>query len=432
MVDTTSTSSAAERRHRRLIPAPVWLRRFEHDLGTRIGVHPNVLSALKLFLVAPLMFLSLRQVGAIAGGPILVSLLFAAFGLLDYLDGVVARERDLSTQFGRFFDRITDYPLLVGVSYFCIESLDPTLLSIKLGLDGLLLALYLLGRGSTQNRLRTLLSYSALFSLLALSQGWLPHVFSSQTVSYLLGANIALSSVVALYNLDILKKRYIADALSLSNLSCGLLAMHAASQGRYVVSLMLLLLGATFDGVDGAAARRWGSTRFGVYSDDIADAVNFGVGPGVAVHFAVGGIEGAVVGGLYAFFTVARLVYFTLNKDNADPAYFSGVPSPVGGVITLAGVVLFRDKPVLVGLLVGLSCALMVSFGSQYRHLGRLFAERPKLVLVALGLVVGAVVTGKLLGAVVPVTAMLIGCVAYGFLPVVRAFMQTRKTAAAA
>ncbi len=44
-------------------------------------------------------------------------------------------------------------------------------------------------------------------------------------------------------------------------------------------------MGCLFDGFDGAAARKWGGTRFGVYSDDIADGVNYGIAPGFALFF---------------------------------------------------------------------------------------------------------------------------------------------------
>jgi len=420
------------RKCRRLVPKPAWVKRLEGRLAARLPVHPNLVSATKLLLVTPALLLSLQQVKALPGGWMLVTTLFALFAALDYLDGVIARERGLATPFGRVFDRVTDYPLLLGVSYFCVDVVPVPLLMLKLGLDLLLLLLYALGLGSTENRLRTAISLSTLFSLLALSQGWIPLLFGPTTVSCLLFGNIAFSTAVALYNLDVIKTRYVADLLSLGNLTCGVLAMVAAAHGRFEVSLFCLLFGAAFDGVDGLAARRWGSTRWGVYSDDLADAVNFGLAPGVAVSFGLGGAEGVVLGSLFALFTVGRLVYFTLNKAAADPRYFNGVPSPVGGVITTCAVVLFRDSPALVGLLVGAACALMVSFATLYRHLGRLLAQHPRLLLatpVALGAVALAGVLFGLRGAVALVLA---AAMTYGLLPVARAFVTAGRATLAA
>ena len=156
-----------------MIKRPAWLARFERRLGRAIPVHPNVISAAKLFAVAPALLLALQQIAILPGGALTVTVLFGLFGLLDYLDGVVARERELESGFGRIFDRVTDYPLLIGLSYFCIEVVPVPLLVLKVAVDLGLLGLFILGFGGTQNRLRTAMSYSALLSLLALSQGWL-------------------------------------------------------------------------------------------------------------------------------------------------------------------------------------------------------------------------------------------------------------------
>ncbi len=423
-----SSATETSRQRRRLVPKPVWVKRLEQRIADRIPLHPNLISAIKLLVIAPVLLLSLRQIDAIGGGWVLATVLFAGFAALDYLDGVVARERGLATPFGRVFDRVTDYPLLMGLSYFCVDVIPVPLLALKLGLDLLLLLLYVLGRGSTENRLRTAISYTTLFSLLALSQAWLPLLFQPTTVSTLLYANIAFSATVVLYNLDVLKKRYIADLLSLGNLGCGVLAMVAASRGRFEVSLLLLLIGAAFDGVDGVAARRWGSTRWGVYSDDVADAVNFGIAPGVVVFFALGGVQGAVLGSLFTLFVVGRLVFFTLNKGEADPRYFNGVPSPVGGLIAISAAILFGPYPALVGLLIGVACALMVSFATLYRHLGRLLAEHRHLLMAAPLTIVVLLLIGTIFGVRGPVALVLTAGLAYGLLPVARAFAAAAQS----
>ena len=343
-------------------------------------MHPNVLSALKLVLVTPLMLLALRQVELVPGGAAIVVSLFVAFAALDYLDGVVARERCLATRVGSIFDRATDYPLLIALSAFCLDVIPEPLLIMKVGLDVLLFVLYLLGRGSTQNRLRTTFSYATLLALLSLSQGWLPSHAGVVLVKALLYGNVALSSAVALYNLDILKKRYFADLLSLGNLSSGVVGIVFASQGRFDVSVACLLLGAAFDGFDGAAARRWGGTRWGVYSDDIADGVSNGIAPGAAVYFAVGGVTGAAVGAAFAGLTIARLVVFTLNKGKSDPNYFSGLPSTAAALMVLCTVALVGGGTtwgvgasagsVVVAFSAGVAGMSMVGFGTRYRHLG--------------------------------------------------------------
>jgi len=401
-----------------LFSKPAWLASFEKQLAARVPLHPHVLSTLKLVFVTPLLLLALSQGASSPVHPLLVIGLFGVFAALDYLDGLVARQRGLATHFGRIFDRLTDYPLLVGVSYFCLDILPVPLLALKLGLDLLLLILFALGRGSTQNRLRTAVSYGTLLALLCLSQGWLAGLIGPSTVSVLLGLSIVLTAVVALYNLDILKKRYLADLLSLSNLGCGLFSIWFASQGKLEVSLLLLLLGATCDGLDGAAARRWGGSRWGVYSDDIADAVNFAIAPAAAVFFTLSGFEGLVIGGLYGVFTIGRLVFFTLDKQTADPDFFRGMPSPAGALMVLTALILFGSRPAIIGLVVGIAAAMMVSFNAKYRHLGRaVLARRQRLVAVV-------VIAGSLAWAALfwdpsaPIAFILAACVVYCFAPV--------------
>ncbi len=413
---------------RSLVSKPAWVARAEQALGSRLPVHPNVLSALKLGVVTPLMFVSLRQVEVLRLGPTLVLGLFVVFAALDYLDGVVARARGLDSQFGRVFDRVTDYPLLLTVSYFCLDLVPGPALFAKLGLDALLIVLYALGKGSTENRLRTGISYTTLIALLFVSQGWLPKLVSLPVVSALLWANVAFSATVVLYNLGILRKRFIADALSGANLLCGVFSMIFASQGRFEISLLFLILGAGFDGFDGAAARRWGGTRFGVYSDDIADGVNYGIAPGVAIYFALGGAVGVGIGVAYALFTISRLVYFTLAKSESDPERFAGVPSTVGGLIVLCALILFPEEEALVGLMVGVACTQMVSFSTHYRHLGRQMGEAVqarKPALMAMPLFVGLLLLGgKLWGVAVPVAVILIVNLVYGFTPTALAFVS--------
>ncbi|MCA9623125.1 MAG: CDP-alcohol phosphatidyltransferase family protein [Myxococcales bacterium] len=201
-------TEADTRRHRALIARPRWLRALEAAIAARVPVHPHVLSALKLFAVTPALLLVLHQPQP-SMPPALG--LFGLFALLDYLDGVVARGRDLESWFGRFFDRVTDYPLLIGVAAFCTDVVSPWLIAAKLALDALLLALFLLGRGSTQNRLRTAMSDVTLLALLLVSHGWVATLVTPHTVRHLLQVNVAFTTVVILYNLDVLQKRHIAN-----------------------------------------------------------------------------------------------------------------------------------------------------------------------------------------------------------------------------
>jgi CDP-diacylglycerol--serine O-phosphatidyltransferase len=211
--------------------------------------------------------------------------------------------------------------------------------------------------------------------------------------------------------------RFLADTLSAGNLLCGVASIACAVAGRFELSLGALLLGAVLDGLDGFAARRFGGTPIGVYADDIADGVNYGIAPGVALAYALEGDAGTFVGVFFAVFTLSRLVYFTLVVDTGDPRFFPGVPSTIGGLMALSSILVFEHQPALIGLVVGIACAQMVSFKTHYRHLGRALASRemPRRV-AAVGFAV--LVLGELVFGVEGASALILAAsFVYGLLP---------------
>ncbi|MEE2644572.1 MAG: CDP-alcohol phosphatidyltransferase family protein, partial [Myxococcota bacterium] len=255
------------------------------------------------------------------------------------------------------------------------EGLITTLLVPKLIIDGLSGTLEVCGRPAPRARLRAALNELTILSALALQVGWAPRLITPALIEGLLVLSCAAVGLLSLVQLRLLQKRFIADALSLCNLLCGVASIYFSFQHRYESSLLFLLLGAAFDGFDGAAARRFGGTPWGVYADDIADGVNYGIAPAFALYCLLGPTEGIIIAPFYALFTIGRLVFFTLNKGGSDPNYFSGIPSPVGGMIVMSAVVLFQDALTWVTFLVGISSTLMVSFSTPYRHLGRALGQ---------------------------------------------------------
>lgn len=213
-------------------------------------------------------------------------------------------------------------------------------------------------------------------------------------------------------------KKYVADSLSFGNLLCGVASIAASSAGRFEVAMVLVFTGALLDGLDGAAARLFGGTRFGVIADDLADGVTYGVAPGAALYFLLPGTQGVVLGVVYAAFTISRLVYFTLNKGKSDPNYFSGVPSPTGGAIVMSTVVSVGAYPALVGFLTGAACAFMISFDTAYRHLGRLLAYRRKALVYTMPAYLFLSLVAYLFGSRVIVALILAANLGYALFPV--------------
>jgi phosphatidylserine synthase len=405
----------------RFVPKPVWVDALETRVGRAIPVHPHVISTAKLVVVTPLMAYALYA----KLGPLVTAAVFISFATLDALDGVVARAQGLDTFKGRLLDRVCDYPMLIVVGWFSLDVLPGELVVAKLALDALLMLMFVIKGRGTENRIRTTMSDVTVLAILFLTQGFLHAFVTNELVQALLLMNILFSATVGLYNAGVLQKRFIADALSMANALCGCASIWFATMHKPEVCLLLLLVGAGFDGLDGAAARRWGGTRFGVYSDDLADGINYAIAPGVALAFGLSGVEGTVVGVAFSLLTISRLVFFTLNKGNGDPAFFSGVPSTIGGIVALCALILFPERHAIVGLLVGVSVVLMVSFDSAYRHLGRaLFGARREKVIVAFVFGVVLLVGGFIWGPRPPTAVVLGLCVAYGFTPQVVRFKR--------
>lgn len=423
----TKLNNLKEQR-RAFVHKPSWMQRWENWLGQQCRWHPNWISGLKLFVVTPILLLAFKQVDVLPHSKALVISIFLIFSFLDYLDGVTARVQQRETPFGMAFDRITDYPLLIIISWQVLGIIPVYLLVAKIAIDSLLFAQFIFRQGTTENRIRTTIAYTTLLGMLVLSQGWGGRWVKPEMVMWLLYLNISFSLVVVLHNLNIFQKRFIADLISLANLACGAGSIYFAYYGNLEMSLILLILGGLFDGLDGAAARKWGGTRWGVYSDDIADGVNYGIAPGFALYFVLGGTSGVAVGLFYSIFTLSRLAYFTLNKSNSDPEYFSGAPSTAGGLIVLCALILFGNYPALVGLFVGITSIQMVSFDAHYRHLGRAFASGKKryrfgLPVYALLLILGAF----LWGSDISVGLLLLLILMYGFTPTYLHFRNLTK-----
>ena len=222
-------------------------------------------------------------------------------------------------------------------------------------------------------------------------------------------------------------KKYVADSLSFGNLLCGVASIAASSRGSFELAMILVFVGALLDGLDGAAARVFGGTRFGVIADDLADGVTYGIAPGAALYFLLSGVEGLALGVTYASFTICRLVFFTLNKGKGDPNYFAGVPSPTGGAIVMSTIVSLGAYPALVGLLVGAACTFMISFDTAYRHLGRLLAYRRKALLYIMPVYVILSVVAYMFGLRFLVAAILAANLGYALFPVATHFRDALR-----
>lgn len=164
------------------------------------------------------------------------------------------------------------------------------------------------------------------------------------------------------------------NLVTIAGMCLGLTAIRFAMVGRFEIAVVLVLLSALIDGMDGLIARRLRATsEFGAELDSLSDFLCFGVAPGLVVYrFAMG--EGAALGWVFVLVYAAacclRLARFnvTRGEDGAGKTHFTGVPAPAGALLallplylTLAGIIDMRQWPMFTAVWLGFVGVLMIS-----------------------------------------------------------------------
>ncbi len=148
------------------------------------------------------------------------------------------------------------------------------------------------------------------------------------------------------------------DLLSILNALLGFAAVLAASREEAQISVILILLAAAADGLDGLLARSMGSGPLGANLDSLADLVSFGVAP-AALAMTVFDVpwHAWAVGGIFLSCGTLRLARFNISPKN--DLFFEGLPIPAAGIIASTSVLL--NKPVLTLIIMLLLSVFMVS-----------------------------------------------------------------------
>lgn len=124
----------------------------------------------------------------------------------------------------------------------------------------------------------------------------------------------------------------------------GLSGIRFAFENRFETAVVMVLIAAFLDGIDGRLARLLKATsKFGAQMDSLADIVNFGVAPALVLYAYLldrAGSPGWIAALLFAIACGMRLARFNVLDEQTDrPAwqadYFVGVPAPAGAVLVL-------------------------------------------------------------------------------------------------
>lgn len=132
--------------------------------------------------------------------------------------------------------------------------------------------------------------------------------------------------------------------ITLLAICAGVTGVRLAFEGRFKTAVVMVLVAAFLDGIDGRAARALKATsKFGAQMDSLADIVNFGVAPALVLYAWVldqAGTMGWIASLLYIIACGLRLARFNvLSEDTRRPAwqtdFFVGVPAPAGALLVL-------------------------------------------------------------------------------------------------
>ena len=140
------------------------------------------------------------------------------------------------------------------------------------------------------------------------------------------------------------KTRYLLpNILTLGGVCLGISSIKFSIDGNYSLAVILILLAAILDALDGRIARLIkGTSEFGKELDSLTDFVSFGIAPVFILYFwelNSYGKLGWTIALIYSVCCVLRLARFNLTKVELQHEwksnFFEGVPSPAGGLIIL-------------------------------------------------------------------------------------------------
>lgn len=203
----------------------------------------------------------------------------------------------------------------------------------------------------------------------------------------------------------------VPNFFTLLSLCAGVTGIRMAIEQRYEIALLLIVLAALIDGIDGRLARALkAQSRLGAELDSLADFVNFGIAPAIVVYtWGLGGLRdlGWIAVLVFACCMGLRLARFNSMLDTEKPRwqsnYFTGMPAPAGAITVLLplyfdklNLIDVRSHPLLISVYTLAMAFLLVSTIPTFS--GKLMGERIKrewvpAIFGLLALLVGFLIT---------------------------------------
>ncbi|HIO90387.1 MAG TPA: phosphatidylserine synthase [Campylobacterales bacterium] len=133
----------------------------------------------------------------------------------------------------------------------------------------------------------------------------------------------------------------LANLVTFTNISLGIIAMYFIQQGEFKTAIILAWLAGAMDIIDGKIARKYNlSCEFGVQIDSYADFISFVIMPSFLLFYVItkaNGIELFVSGVVFIYYIISglrRLIEFNITSEAGEVAkHFVGIPTPLGAIL---------------------------------------------------------------------------------------------------
>jgi len=139
------------------------------------------------------------------------------------------------------------------------------------------------------------------------------------------------------------------DVLSLLNIVFGFSAILCAASGMIHIALMLVLIAATWDGMDGILARRTEPGNLGANLDSLADLISFGATPAAITWIVYPSASMWLAGLVYVVLGTLRLARFNISPR--EWTLFEGLPITFSGISVCLSILLNSPKFTMVVML---------------------------------------------------------------------------------
>jgi CDP-diacylglycerol--serine O-phosphatidyltransferase len=222
-------------------------------------------------------------------------------------------------------------------------------------------------------------------------------------------------------------------------LCAGLTAIRFAIIGEWETAVLLVLISAVLDGLDGRIARLMhAESRFGAELDSLSDAIAFGVAPAMILYlWSLQALPrlGWLLALVHALFCALRLARFNAQIDldhqpHKSAGFLTGVPAPAGAVLAMVPLYfwlwtqdpLFRE-PIVVAPWIAFTAMLMIASVATWSGASLKLRQRIRFEAVAVLVVVVAAIVSAPWPTLIAVALIYLATIPFS----IRAYRRVRR-----